>query len=42
VPGVAADVMVGVPGSRSLPFPLSEEGGTAGVVGKWVVWGSCS
>jgi hypothetical protein len=42
VPGVAADAMVGVPGSRSLPFPLSEEGATAGVVGRWLAWGSCS
>jgi hypothetical protein len=42
VPGVAADAMVGVPGSRSLPFPLSGEGATAGVVGRWLVCASCS
>lgn len=42
MPGVAADAMVGVPGSRSFPFPLSAEGATAGVVGRWVAWGSCS
>lgn len=42
VPGVAADAMVGVPGSRSLPLPLSGEDATAGVVGGWVVLESWS
>jgi hypothetical protein len=42
VPGVAADAMAGVPGSRSLPLPLSDEDGIAGEVGRTVGLGSRS